>query len=129
MQPQVIFVVAFLSTVAIVLSILACTINTSSEIPANWWPMFAVATYALAPFPVVILGKNEEASQLAYWAHFTTGWIVAVSFGIPCILTHSAVIAIGNCLISLASSLIFYGTIIGLAWWQASENADLYALY
>ncbi len=119
------------------------------------WPMFTVATYALAPFPVVILGKvrsscvvrqdrradergvcvrvsgeqNEEASQLAYWSYFTTGWIVAVSFGLPCILTHSAVIAVGNCLISMASSFVFYGTIVALAWWQAVQAGDLYGVF
>mmetsp|Transcript_65494 Transcript_65494/g.136441 ORF Transcript_65494/g.136441 Transcript_65494/m.136441 type:complete len:130 (-) Transcript_65494:256-645(-) len=124
--PKVIVALALFSTLAIVLSILSCVINTDKSIPANWTPMFVVATYAVAPFPIVILGKSQEGSQLAYWAYFTTGWLLAVSFGIPIILAHSSQIAIGNCFLSLASSSTFYGTVAGLSWWQARSSGDIY---
>ena len=36
--------------------------------------MFVVATWALAPFPVIILSKGAESGSMAtYWAYFTSG--------------------------------------------------------
>lgn len=88
------------------------------------WPMFVVATYALAPFPIFVFGKNEDGGTATYWAYFTAGWILAASFGIPCILAHSSVIAVGNAFFSLFASLLVYGSVLGISWWQARENSS-----
>uniref|UniRef100_A0A7S0YNS5 Uncharacterized protein n=1 Tax=Hemiselmis tepida TaxID=464990 RepID=A0A7S0YNS5_9CRYP len=104
-------------SLTLMFSILACTIQTSDVLPANWWPMFVVGTYALSPFPIIIFGNvsgdfMDGGHTITYWAYFTTGWIVTISFGIPCILYHANVIAFGNCFFSLAASFTFYGMIV-----------------
>jgi len=107
MSPKLIVLGAALAGLAIVLSILACVIETDATIGPNWWPMFVVATYALAPFPVVVLGTQgdpESGTTATYWAYFTTGWIFAASFGIPTILAHSSVIAAWNCVMVIPLS-------------------------
>jgi hypothetical protein len=84
--------------------------------------MFVVATWALAPFPVIILSKGAEGGSMAtYWAYFTTGWIFAASFGIPTILARSSVIAVGNAVLSILASTTFYGTVTGVQWIQARQ--------
>ena len=39
----------------------------------------------------------DGTNTLTYWSYFTSGWILTTSFGLPCILAHSNVIALGNC--------------------------------
>mmetsp|Transcript_38565 Transcript_38565/g.121526 ORF Transcript_38565/g.121526 Transcript_38565/m.121526 type:complete len:129 (-) Transcript_38565:273-659(-) len=117
-------VAAFLCTLAVVLSILACVITTDSGISANWWPMFVVATYAIAPFPLVLFSKGSDGGMATYWAFFTTGWITTASFGIPAILAHSKIIALGNCFLSIAASLVFYGSAVGVQWYQARKESS-----
>merc|ERR1712205_206477 len=58
----VIAVTVGLSVLSVVFSILACVVNTSPDIGSNWWPMFVVATWALAPFPVIILSRAQTAA-------------------------------------------------------------------
>mmetsp|Transcript_37145 Transcript_37145/g.91433 ORF Transcript_37145/g.91433 Transcript_37145/m.91433 type:complete len:129 (-) Transcript_37145:1077-1463(-) len=116
MNPREVLVVAGIVSMTLLFSILACAVTTSSEVPANWWPMFVVGTYAMCPFPIIIFGSASRdmdgGNTLTYWAYFTSGWIMTTSFGIPCILAHSNVIAIGNCMFSLIASFIFYGSIL-----------------
>jgi hypothetical protein len=85
--------------------------------------MFVVATWALAPFPVIILSKGADGGSMGtYWAYFTTGWIFAASFGIPAILARSSAIGVGNALLSILASLTFYGTVTGWQWYQARQS-------
>eukprot|EP00294_Goniomonas_avonlea_P017444 CAMPEP_0114568482 /NCGR_PEP_ID=MMETSP0114-20121206/16081_1 /TAXON_ID=31324 /ORGANISM="Goniomonas sp, Strain m" /LENGTH=134 /DNA_ID=CAMNT_0001755227 /DNA_START=40 /DNA_END=444 /DNA_ORIENTATION=- len=119
-------VLGILTSLGLLLTILACVLPTPGDIGPNWWPIFTVLSWILAPFPVLLLGGKGnfgEASQWMYWGYFTTGWLVAASFGIPAVLAHVQTIGMGNMAMTLAACVIVYGT-GGLAAYFQSKTDD-----
>jgi hypothetical protein len=66
----------------------ACTVTTDEVVGANWYPLVIVFTYAMAPVPVVLLGKSSTPPMWQHWAWFTTGWIAVSSFGIAVVASR-----------------------------------------
>lgn len=62
---------------------------------------FALLLLCESQWPVTFVPQASRdmdgGNTLTYWSYFTSGWILTTSFGIPCILAHSNVIAIWNC--------------------------------
>mmetsp|Transcript_39409 Transcript_39409/g.101012 ORF Transcript_39409/g.101012 Transcript_39409/m.101012 type:complete len:94 (+) Transcript_39409:234-515(+) len=89
-----------------------------------------VLTYILAPFPV-LLGKmcksdtfGDEISPMLHWGLFTTSWIVVSTFGLPAAMAYLQVICWQSLLITLAGSIIIYGSLLGFVIYRQKKDSS-----
>ncbi|KAK9762550.1 Vacuolar protein sorting-associated protein 55 [Basidiobolus ranarum] len=106
---------AFLLAIGFLLSILSCALYQ------NWWPLFVVFTYALAPLPNFIFGRCGGGDDLMSDSHgagfldagrFITAIFIVTGFGLPMVLAHAGVITMPAMLLSISGGILVYGTII-----------------
>eukprot|EP00295_Goniomonas_pacifica_P036544 CAMPEP_0175959326 /NCGR_PEP_ID=MMETSP0108-20121206/34737_1 /TAXON_ID=195067 ORGANISM="Goniomonas pacifica, Strain CCMP1869" /NCGR_SAMPLE_ID=MMETSP0108 /ASSEMBLY_ACC=CAM_ASM_000204 /LENGTH=135 /DNA_ID=CAMNT_0017286771 /DNA_START=14 /DNA_END=421 /DNA_ORIENTATION=- len=123
---------AVLTSIGLVLNILACVVRIKGEMHPNWWPFFAIACYFLAPLPIALFGKPGDAisgvSNWVYWAYFTSGWIFTCSFGFVAVLAHIKVISLASMFFSMGGSVVVFGT-AGLGGYLASRQDDDYSAF
>ena len=85
-------VLSFLATVGIALLVLGCSLSDY-----NWWPIFVVIFYVLAPLPIIISRKcvpdmvmsdpyNNRCFELST---FLTAVIVISAYGLPAMMAHT----------------------------------------
>ncbi|ORX76110.1 vacuolar protein sorting 55 [Anaeromyces robustus] len=103
---------AFFFAIGVLLIILSCALES------NWWSLFVVLTYAIAPLPNIICSNlsyedfsdGSSSNEVGYF--FTSIFIIS-GFGIPAVLTHIGVITTLSATLSIVGGLMVYGTIIG----------------
>eukprot|EP01089_Gocevia_fonbrunei_P005892 TRINITY_DN1638_c0_g1_i3.p2 TRINITY_DN1638_c0_g1~~TRINITY_DN1638_c0_g1_i3.p2 ORF type:complete len:138 (+),score=24.24 TRINITY_DN1638_c0_g1_i3:198-611(+) len=105
-------VLAFFVAIGIGLDILACALW------ANWWPILVIIFYTLAPLPNLMfahcadpVGEGFMDSRARAWkdtGFFITGMFIFSGLGLPIVLYHTEVIALGQMLLALGGGLITY---------------------
>jgi len=106
---------SFASVIGLTLLVLGCALPAFG----SWWPLFVLAFYILAPFPL-FFARNcygvdpHTPSPCTEFAYFITTAIVLSAFAFPFVLAHAGAIKWGAfALTSLASSCmlstIFFG--------------------
>jgi len=114
---------AFLAAIGITLLVLGCALPQYN----NWWPMFVVIFYILAPIPTFIgrrYAENVEASSaLIESMIFITCGIVISAYGLPIVLAHAgSIIQWGACGLILAGNTVVFVTI--LVYFYVFGNED-----
>jgi len=89
----------------------------------NWWPIFVIVFYTLAPLPNIIFAQCAEPStsesfldtRARSWkdtGFFLTGILIFSGLGLPIVLYHSDVIALGQLLLALGGGVITYAAFV-----------------
>ncbi|KAI8594843.1 vacuolar protein sorting 55 [Dissophora ornata] len=104
---------AFVLALGFLLVIMSCALY------GNWWPLFVVATYVLAPLPNAIFGRysnrdvmSDQETDLADAGYFLTALMIVTGFCLPVVLAHSGIITVPAMAMSISGGLLIYGTII-----------------
>jgi len=103
---------AFFGSVAILFVMLSCALPEYN----NYWPLFNLTFYIIAPLPLLISKRVNEGSsnsagrELAFF--FTTA-IVVSAFALPITLANSGVILWGACAFNLVGTFVAFFTILG----------------
>ncbi|RIA96216.1 vacuolar protein sorting 55 [Glomus cerebriforme] len=116
--------------------VLACgflLVILSGALYQNWWPLFVVATYVLAPLPNFIFSKcgpNEsiysENTGNGYkdFGQFLTAILIVTGVCLPIVLAHSNAITIPAMIMSIGGGALVYSTIISYTHFFANEGDD-----
>eukprot|EP01101_Sappina_pedata_P000751 TRINITY_DN10941_c0_g1_i1.p4 TRINITY_DN10941_c0_g1~~TRINITY_DN10941_c0_g1_i1.p4 ORF type:complete len:134 (+),score=36.76 TRINITY_DN10941_c0_g1_i1:87-488(+) len=121
----IILLALFLSC-GIAMNILACTIFENS----NWWPIFTVFAYLLAPLPNMIASRSgkdmfdRSNGNIEHLAMFLTGALITSGFGIPVVLLHGRVIEPNSMALSLSGGILVYGSLIAYLHFFESKSED-----
>jgi len=108
--------------IGVLLIILSCALES------NWWSLFVVLIYAIAPIPNIISSNliylddftdDRSSNEVGY---FFTSIFVVSGFGIPVVLTHIGVITTTSAALSVIGGLMVYGTIIGYRFFFNRRN-------
>ncbi|GAB5587554.1 Vacuolar protein sorting-associated protein 55 [Umbelopsis nana] len=99
---------------------------------SNWWPLFVVATYVLAPVPNALCARCAGGDDLMSDYHsgaidageFITGIFIVTGFCLPLVLAHAEVITIPAMVMSIIGGILVYGTIIAYTHFFANEGED-----
>ncbi|KAG2176371.1 hypothetical protein INT43_005605, partial [Umbelopsis isabellina] len=123
-----IIALAFVLAVGFLLVILSCALYH------NWWPLFVVATYVLAPVPNALCARCAGGDDLMSDYHsgvvdageFITGIFIVTGFCLPLVLAHSEVVSITipAMIMSIIGGILVYGTIIAYTHFFANEGED-----
>ncbi|KAK3825086.1 MAG: vacuolar protein sorting 55 [Benniella sp.] len=116
---------AFVLALGFLLVIMSCALY------GNWWPLFVVGTYVLAPLPNVVFGRladrqdfmSDYQGGFADAGYFLTGLMVVTGFCLPVVLAHASVITIPAMIMSISGGILIYGTIIAYSRFF-SEDED-----
>ena len=114
---KALILLAFAGSLGLMFLLLACALPQYN----NWWPLFVVIFYILAPLPYVIarrhqddMGASSSAMELAVF--FTAGLVIS-SFGLPIVLAHAPysapVIQWGAAALVMTGNVVMYLTIAG----------------
>jgi len=108
--------------IGVLLIILSCALES------NWWSLFVVLIYAVAPIPNIICSNlsyyedfSDDSSSNEVGYFFTSIFVVS-GFGIPVVLTHLGVITSTSATLSVVGGLMVYGTIIGYRFFFNRRN-------
>merc|ERR1712137_917634 len=116
----------FCLCLGVVLFILACALKGE-----NWWPMFQLVFFVLAPLPVALgfgLSGGSSSSTDVFFKQqskntffldaglFSSTALLCSAFAFPFILYHSDVITTTALILSLCGSLIMCASIAGYAF-------------
>ncbi|GBB99503.1 hypothetical protein RclHR1_03540022 [Rhizophagus clarus] len=116
--------------------VLACgflLVILSGALYQNWWPLFVVATYVLAPVPNFIFSKcGSDDDYYGYdsgngykdFGRFLTAILIITGVCLPIVLAHSEVITIPAMIMSTGGGALVYSTIIAYAHFFANEGED-----
>ncbi|KAF9562116.1 Vacuolar protein sorting-associated protein 55 [Mortierella alpina] len=115
---------AFVLALGFLLVIMSCALY------GNWWPLFVVATYVLAPLPNAIFGRcagrddpmSDYQGGFADAGYFLTGLMIITGFCLPVVLAHAQVITVPAMVMSISGGLLIYGTIISYSRFFAEED-------
>ncbi|KAI7868363.1 vacuolar protein sorting 55 [Spinellus fusiger] len=122
-----IIALAFSLAIGFLLVILSCALEN------NWWPLFVVAIFVLAPVPNMLctnsyngfnLGFDDEGVDGTDIAHFITGMFVVSGFCLPLVLFHGAVITMSSTIMSICGSMMVYSTIIAYCYFFVTPEFD-----
>ncbi|KAF9397712.1 Vacuolar protein sorting-associated protein 55 [Mortierella sp. AD011] len=104
----------------------------SCALYGNWWPLFVVATYVLAPLPNAVFGRfagrddvmSDYQGGFADAGYFLTGLMIVTGFCLPVVLAHAGVITIPAMFMSISGGLLIYGTIVSYSRFFAEDGDD-----
>jgi len=111
---KVIFGLAFVMSIGLLLNILACVVFK----PSNWWPIFVVVAYFLAPLPNLICANCNRGYEATHGnsfknaGYFLTGVCIVSGFGLPGVLAHLSLMTNQALFMGLAGGLIVYGSVL-----------------
>ncbi|PKC08936.1 vacuolar protein sorting 55 [Rhizophagus irregularis] len=105
----------------------------SGALYQNWWPLFVVATFVLAPLPNFIFSKCASGDDLYYFneqsnngpkdfGKFLTSILVVSGIALPIILAHIEVIEFAAMLMSVSGGFLVYFTILAYSYFFSEEN-------
>jgi len=126
----VLLVLAFFVAIGIILDILACVLWM------NWWPIFVIVFYTLAPLPNIVFAQCADPStsesfldtRARSWkdtGFFITGILIFSGLGLPIVLYHSNVIELGQLLLALGGGVITYAAfVVYIHFFHPSKNSD-----
>ncbi|KAL1923166.1 uncharacterized protein VTP21DRAFT_9542 [Calcarisporiella thermophila] len=127
----------FLSIRIITLSfVLACgflLVILSCALYNNWWPLFVIGTYVVAPIPNAVCARcggsndimsDESNTGLLDLGRFLTGILVMTGFSLPFVLAHAEVISIPAMIMSIGGGILVYTTIITYGKFFAQEEDE-----
>jgi len=117
---------SFLASLGVMFLVLACALPKYN----NWWPLFMLMFYVIAPIPNLIYQRRAAvAGSNAGCRDFTlflTTVILVSAFALPIVLTTSPtaspVIQPGACGLVLAGNVVTFATIFGFI--AMAENQD-----
>ncbi|KAG0000325.1 Vacuolar protein sorting-associated protein 55 [Entomortierella chlamydospora] len=112
------------------LNFIPLSLSLSSS--SNWWPLFVVATYVLAPLPNAVFGRfagrddvmSDYQGGFADAGYFLTGLMIITGFCLPVVLAHAGVITVPAMFMSISGGLLIYGTIISYSRFFSEEGDD-----
>ncbi|KAI5838772.1 vacuolar protein sorting 55 [Morchella snyderi] len=101
----------------------------SSALFGNYFPLFVVATYCIAPLPNAICSRwssedfiDNPGSGLQDLGRFLTGFFVVMGIALPAALAHSGIIQIPAMVMSIIGGLLIYATIISFTMFFQEES-------
>ncbi|KAL0631108.1 Vacuolar protein sorting-associated protein 55 [Maublancomyces gigas] len=102
----------------------------SSALFGNYFPLFVVATYCLAPLPNAICSRCSSPDDFIDGAGngtLSTSAMERVTDGIlrialPAVLAHSGIIQVPAMVMSVIGGLLIYGTIISFTMFFQEES-------
>lgn len=102
----------------------------SSALFGNYFPLFVVATYCLAPLPNAICSRcsspddfiDNAGSGIQDLGRFLTGFFVVMGIALPAALAHSGIIQVPAMVMSIIGGLLIYGTIISFTMFFQEES-------
>uniref|UniRef100_A0A6B2LQZ2 Vacuolar protein sorting 55 n=1 Tax=Arcella intermedia TaxID=1963864 RepID=A0A6B2LQZ2_9EUKA len=109
---KVLFGLSFVLSVGLLLNVLACVLWH------NWWPIFVVIAYFLAPLPNLICmqcGRGYEythGNSFQNSGYFLTGALIVSGFALPGVLAHVNIMQSEALWMGLAGGLTVYGAIL-----------------
>ncbi|XP_043216825.1 leptin receptor gene-related protein-like isoform X2 [Amphibalanus amphitrite] len=111
---KALILLAFAGSLGLMFLLLACALPQYN----NWWPLFVIVFYILAPLPYSIARRQRDdlgsSSSVMELAIFFTAGIVISSFGLPIVLAHAGpVIQWGAAALVMTGNLVMYVTIAG----------------
>ncbi|ESO92333.1 hypothetical protein LOTGIDRAFT_120896, partial [Lottia gigantea] len=115
---------AFAAAIGITFLVLGCALPQFN----NWWPLFVLFFYFLAPIPTVVSRRlssfDSASSALVELCIFITTGIVISSIGLPIVLAHVGTIQWGACGLVLAGNVVVFVTIMGYFAVFANDDFD-----
>ncbi|XP_033737842.1 leptin receptor overlapping transcript-like 1 [Pecten maximus] len=116
---------AFAAAVGITFLVLGCALPQFN----NWWPLFVLFFYILAPLPITLSKRcmnsfDTTSSACLEMAIFVTTGIVVSSMGLPVVFAHVSVIQWGACALVLAANTVVFLTILGYFYVFDSDDLD-----
>ncbi|CCK73456.1 Vps55p NDAI_0G04720 [Naumovozyma dairenensis CBS 421] len=102
----------------------------------NYYPLFDILVFILAPIPNSIFGSRSYASSDFMspssnngkdLGHFLTGMFVASGIALPLVFYHCQLIGSVSCAMSMIGGLIIYSSIVIFSWffhssWENDED-------
>lgn len=126
---KALILLAFAGCCGLLFLVLGCALPMYN----NWWPLFVVVFYILAPIPLCIAKRYSDDSSISSaateFALFATTGIVVSAFGLPMVLAHAGpVIKWGACGFILTGNVITFLTIV--AYFYVHREDDMtYGLF
>jgi len=129
---KALILLAFAGCCGLLFLVLGCALPMYN----NWWPLFVIIFYILAPIPLCISKRYQDdgsnSSAATEFALFLTTGIVVSAFGLPMILAHAPlvnpVISWGACGFVLVGNVITFITIC--AYFYVHREDDMtYGLF
>lgn len=126
---------AFFLAVGLLLVILSCALYN------NWWPLFVVLTYLLAPLPNMLARRcsSDSYSYASYSSndddarkgvletgYFITSVLIISGIGLPVVLAHAEVITVSAMLLAFFGGILIYTTILGYSHFFGASAEEAY---
>eukprot|EP00051_Salpingoeca_urceolata_P027106 m.480069 g.480069 ORF g.480069 m.480069 type:complete len:130 (+) comp21684_c0_seq1:43-432(+) len=118
---------SFFGTIGATMVVLGCALPEYD----NWYPMFVILTYVLAPIPTACVSSNDDgfgsssSSVASDVALFLTAAFVMSGYGIPFVLWHSGKIVAGAAWLVVAGNSVIFSTILAYRRWFSDDDYGL----
>ncbi|KFD51023.1 hypothetical protein M514_08064 [Trichuris suis] len=120
---------AFAGCVGLLFLVLGCALPMY-----NWYPLFVIIFYVLAPVPLTLAGRYQErastgsAASCQDFALFLTAGIIVSAFSLPVVLARSPAnapaIHWGACGFTLAGNIVCFLTIAAYFYIHQDEDSN-----
>lgn len=106
----------------------------------NYYPLFDILIFLLAPLPNTLFSRRSYGSSDFMsdssmnngndFAHFLTGMLVTSGFALPLVFYHCQLITPESCVMSMLGGSIIYFSIVVFSWFfQTSSDSEEGALF